>query len=89
MSGGTILPSCLELCLPQGKGGKQDIWQNQFIEEPEVFKAPRVAMMSTRDAQCFDHMYYRDHNHDLKAFTDEQLWHHYRHSGQFEPRPMR
>lgn len=75
--------------MPQAKGAKQDIWQNQFIEEPEVFKAPRVAMMGTRDAQCFDHVYYRDHNHDLKAFTDEQLWHHYRHSGQFEPRPMR
>ena len=73
----------------QSKGGKQDIWQNQFIEEPEVFKAPRVAMMGARDAQCFDHTYYREHNHDLKSFTDEQLWHHYRHSGQFEPRPMR
>ena len=35
----------------QAKGGVQDIWQNQFIEEPEVFKAPRVAMMGTRDAQ--------------------------------------
>ena len=43
----------------QAKGGTQDIWQNQFIEEPEVFKAPRVAMMGTRDAQCFDHTYYR------------------------------
>ena len=66
-----------------------DIFQNQFIEEPEAFKAPLVAMMSTRDVQCFDHRYYRTHNHDLQPFTDEQLWHHFRHSGQFEPRPVR
>lgn len=78
--------------------GERDIFTNQFIEKPEEFKAPFVAMMKARSPQCFDHGFYRDANWDLakdlskdqsKPIPDEQLWHHFIHSGQFEARPHR
>ena len=52
------VPQCASVAMitrlaAQAKGRVQDIWQNQVIEEPEVFMAPRVAMMGTRDAQRF------------------------------------
>ena len=62
---------------------------NEFIEKPEVFKAPHVAMMKVRSPQCFDHGFYRDANWDFQGWTDEQLWHNFIHSGQFEARPHR
>ena len=55
-------------------------------------------MMKARSPQCFDHGFYRDTNWDLakdlskdqsKPIPDEQLWHHFIHSGQFEARPHR
>lgn len=78
--------------------GDRDISGNQFIEKPEEFKAPFVAMMKARSPQCFDHGFYRDANMDLakdlskeisKPIPDEQLWHQFIHSGQFEARPHR
>ena len=66
-----------------------DIVTNEFIEKPEVFKAPHVAMMKVRSPQCFDHGFYRDANWDFQGWTDEQLWHNFVHSGQFEARPHR
>lgn len=78
--------------------GERDIFTNQFIEKPEEYKAPLVAMMKARSPQCFDHGFYRDANWDLnkdlskdqsKPIPDEQLWHHFIHSGQFEARPHR
>ena len=69
--------------------GTCDISTNQFIEKPEEFKAPFVAMMRARSPQCFDHGFYRDANWDFQGWTDEQLWHNFIHSGQFEARPHR
>lgn len=69
--------------------GTTDIVTNQFIEKPEVFKAPYVAMMKVRSPQCFDHGFYRDVNWDFQGRTDEALWHNFIHSGQFEARPHR
>ena len=71
------------------EAGAQDIFHNQWIEEPEVYKAPLVAMMSTLDTNCFDGAFYRAHNKDLAALPEEQLWPHYCSSGQFEQRPVR
>jgi len=71
------------------ESGSCDIFTNQFIEKPEEFKAPYVTMMKARSPQCFDHGFYRDANWDFQGWTDEQLWHNFIHSGQFEARPHR
>lgn len=68
--------------------GTTDIRTNQFVEKPEEFKAPLVAMQKARSPQCFDHGFYRDANF-FQGWTDELLWHHFVHSGQFEAKPHR
>ena len=51
-----------------------------------------MAAMHERGPKCFDVGYYRSHNPDLHqaaTATEEQLWAHFLHFGQFERRPFR
>lgn len=60
-----------------------------FPDIDEV-KLPLVAMMHERGPACFDFAYYRSLNTDLgQLATDDQLWGHFLHFGQFERRPFR
>ena len=69
--------------------GDSELLSAVFPDIDEV-KLPLVAMMHERGPACFDFEYYRSLNTDLQQYaTDEQLWGHFLHFGQFERRPFR
>jgi hypothetical protein len=68
--------------------GENDVSIGVFPEWDER-RMPQVAMMHERGPICFDFAYYRSLNPDLQQLTtEEQLWAHFLHFGQFE-RPFR
>jgi hypothetical protein len=74
-----------------GEAGTNDILAGIFQDLDEA-KLPAVAAMHERGPKCFDVGYYRSHNPDLHqaaTATEEQLWAHFLHFGQFERRPFR
>ena len=69
--------------------GDSELLSAVFPDIDEV-KLPLVAMMHERGSSCFDFDYYRSLNTDLQQYaTDDQLWGHFLHFGQFERRPFR
>ena len=74
-----------------GESGGTDIMAGIFPDLDEA-RLPAVAAMHERGPKCFDVGYYRSHNPDLHqaaTATEEQLWAHFLHFGQFERRPFR
>lgn len=50
----------------------------------------QVAAMQQRGPKCFDFAYYRSLNTDLQHYaTEDALWGHFLHFGQFQRRPFR
>lgn len=81
-------PSYDRLCILQS-AGDSELLSTVFPDIDEV-KQPLVAMMHERGPSCFDLTYYRSLNTDLQQYaTDDQLWGHFLHFGQFERRPFR
>eukprot|EP00884_Botryococcus_braunii_P023615 jgi/Botrbrau1/9938/Bobra.0012s0035.1 len=85
----TIEAVKLESWLDWEGTGEVDIYSNEWVERPDLHKAPKVALLEARGSSCFDFGYYRRHNPDLVKLTDEQLWNHVRDWGQFEARGYR
>ena len=81
--------SDMECIVALQSAGDSELLSAVFPDIDEV-KLPLVAIMHERGPACFDFAYYRSLNTDLQQYaTDEQLWGHFLHFGQFERRPFR
>jgi hypothetical protein len=79
----------LTVTMPMQSSGDSEMLSTVFPDIDEV-KLPLVAMMHERGPSCFDFAYYRSLNTDMQQYaTDDQLWGHFLHFGQFERRPFR
>ncbi|CAL8468255.1 g7794 [Coccomyxa elongata] len=69
--------------------GENDVLAAMF-PDPEEVRLPQVAAMQQRGPKCFDFAYYRSLNTDLQHYaTEDALWGHFLHFGQFQRRPFR
>jgi hypothetical protein len=72
----------------QGASGAAS--QNVYDERRASFRLGKALTMAMRGSACFDFQEYRARSHDLPPGTsDEDLWTHFVHDGQFEGRPFR
>lgn len=79
----------------RGWGNKRrNISSNEFEDQAYKFRIPRILEAKARGPSCFDFEFYSNHekNQDLREGNDlseEDLWHHFVHHGQFEARGYR
>ncbi len=63
---------------------------NVYDKKRMSFRLGRAITMLLRGNSCFDFNLYRARSRDLPGtMTDEQIWDHFVHDGQFEGRPFR
>lgn len=63
---------------------------NVYATKRMSFRLGRAITMLLRGNYCFDYTLYRAKSRDLPAtLTDEQIWEHFVHDGQFEGRSFR
>ncbi|CAL8467738.1 g7276 [Coccomyxa elongata] len=63
---------------------------NVYATKRMSFRLGRAITMQLRGTSCFDYNLYRTKSRDLPAtLTDEQIWDHFVHDGQFEGRAFR
>lgn len=76
------------LCAIQVADGEANI--NVFDQNRIIFRLGRAMTMELRGSSCFDFAMYRERSQDLPPnMSDEQIWDHFVHDGQFEGRPFR
>jgi hypothetical protein len=76
-------------CFQAAEKDREDITSNAYVQMLPKVQAEMALLNEARGSGCFDVVFYREHNPDVKAATPEDVWQHFLRHGQFEMRTHR